>query len=36
MWWKCYVLMYENGKVRPFKTILRREAGRIRENDGGG
>jgi hypothetical protein len=35
---KCiyyYVLMYENGKMRPVETILRRER-EIKENDGGG
>jgi hypothetical protein len=28
--------MYENGKMRPVRTILRMGGGRIRENDGGG
>jgi hypothetical protein len=23
IWWKCYELMYENGKMRPIETILR-------------
>jgi hypothetical protein len=27
--------MYENGKTRPFETVLRREGG-IKENDGRG
>jgi hypothetical protein len=36
MWWKYYVLMYENGKVKPLETILRREKWEIKENDGGG
>jgi hypothetical protein len=21
MWWKCHVLMYENGKMRPAETV---------------
>jgi hypothetical protein len=21
MWWKCYVLMYENGKLRPVELL---------------
>jgi hypothetical protein len=21
IWWKCYVLMYENGKMRPVETV---------------
>jgi hypothetical protein len=25
VWWKFYVLMYENGKMRPAETILRGE-----------
>jgi hypothetical protein len=28
--------MYENGKMRPVKTILRMGGGRIKENDGDG
>jgi hypothetical protein len=24
IWWKSYVLMYENGKMRPIETILRK------------
>jgi hypothetical protein len=32
VWWKYYVLMYENGKMRLFQE---REGGRIKENDGG-
>jgi hypothetical protein len=35
MWWK-YVLMYENGKMRPVETVLGMEEERIKENDGGG
>jgi hypothetical protein len=23
IWWEYYVLMYENGKMRPAETILR-------------
>jgi hypothetical protein len=26
--WKCYVLMYENGKMRPVEIILRLGAGK--------
>jgi hypothetical protein len=33
--WKYYVLVYENGKMRPIETILRRKGGGIKENDGG-
>jgi hypothetical protein len=28
--------MYENGKMRPVETILRRGRKRIKEKDGGG
>jgi hypothetical protein len=28
--------MYENGKMRPVETILRRRKGRRNDNDGGG
>jgi hypothetical protein len=34
MWWK-YVLMYENGKMRPVGTIPGIGEGRIKKNDGG-
>jgi hypothetical protein len=34
--WKCYVLMYENGKMRPVETIPGMEEGWIKEDDGGG
>jgi hypothetical protein len=34
--WKYYVLVYKNGKVRFVETTLRRGAGGIKENDGGG
>jgi hypothetical protein len=36
MLWKYYVLMYENGKMRPVETIPGMGGGRIKENDGGG
>jgi hypothetical protein len=36
MQWKYYVLMYENGKMRPVETILRMGGEEIKENDGGG
>jgi hypothetical protein len=36
MQWKYYVLMYENGKMRPVKTIPRIGGGMIKKNDGGG
>jgi hypothetical protein len=36
MWWKYYVLMHENGKMRPVETILRRGEEGIKENHGGG
>jgi hypothetical protein len=28
IWLKCYVLVYENGKMRLVETILRRAEGR--------
>jgi hypothetical protein len=31
-----YVLMHENGKMRPVETIPGMGGGRIKENDGGG
>jgi hypothetical protein len=31
-----YVLVYENGKMRPVETIPGMEQGGINENDGGG
>jgi hypothetical protein len=32
MWWKYYVVMYENGKMRPIETIPRMGVkGRIME-----
>jgi hypothetical protein len=31
-----YVLMYENGKMRPVETLPGMGGGRIKENDGGG
>jgi hypothetical protein len=36
MWWKYYVLRYENGKMRPVDTIPGIGGGRIKENGGGG
>jgi hypothetical protein len=27
IWWKYYILMYENGKMRPAETIVGRECG---------
>jgi hypothetical protein len=36
IWWKCYVLRYENGKMRPVETNLGIGGGEIREKDGGG
>jgi hypothetical protein len=33
---EIYVLMYENGKMRPVKTIPGMGGGGIKENDGGG
>jgi hypothetical protein len=33
MQWKYYVLMYENGKIRPVETIPGMGGGRIKEND---
>jgi transcriptional regulator with XRE-family HTH domain len=34
MVWKYYVSRYENGKMRPGESILKRE-GRVKEKDGG-
>jgi hypothetical protein len=34
MWWKYYVLMYENGKMRSLETIPGERG--IKENDGRG
>jgi hypothetical protein len=33
---EIYVLMYENGKMRPVKTSPGMGGGGIKENDGGG
>jgi hypothetical protein len=33
---KYYVLMYENGKMRPVETILRMGEGEIKGNNGRG
>jgi hypothetical protein len=35
MWWKYYILKYENGKMGPVETIPGTEGGGIKENDGG-
>jgi hypothetical protein len=32
MWWKYYILIYVNGKMKPVETILRRKGGEIKEN----
>jgi hypothetical protein len=34
--WKCYVLIYESGQMRPVETILRIGVGGVKENDGRG
>jgi hypothetical protein len=31
MWWKYFVLVYENGKMRPVETILGMGGGRDEE-----
>jgi hypothetical protein len=31
-----FILVYENGTMRPVETIAGMEGGRIKENDGGG
>jgi hypothetical protein len=36
MWWKYYIFMNENGKMRPVETIPGMGGGRIKEKDGGG
>jgi hypothetical protein len=36
MWWKYYVLMYENGQTGTVETIPEMGGGGIKENDGGG
>jgi hypothetical protein len=33
---KYYVLMYENGKMRPAETVPGLGGGRIKKKDGGG
>jgi hypothetical protein len=33
-WWKYYVLIYENGKMRPVETIAGMGRREIKENDG--
>jgi hypothetical protein len=35
MWWKYYVLMYENGKERDQLKLFQRRREGIKENDGG-
>jgi hypothetical protein len=35
MWWKYYVFMSENRKMRPVEIIPGRGGGRIKENDRG-
>jgi hypothetical protein len=35
IWWKNYVLMYENGKIRSVETIPGMGETGIKENDGG-
>jgi hypothetical protein len=32
---KCYVVMFENIKMKPIVTILRMSGGRMRQKDGG-
>jgi hypothetical protein len=36
IWCKHHVLVYENGKMRPVETFLRRRRKGIKENDGRG
>jgi hypothetical protein len=36
MWWKYYVLMYENGKMRPVESIPGICEGKIKEREGEG
>jgi hypothetical protein len=36
MWWKYYVLMSLNGKMRPVETVPGMGDEGIKENDGGG
>jgi hypothetical protein len=33
MWRKYYVLMYENGKMRPVETVPGMRGGGIKENE---
>jgi hypothetical protein len=35
MWWKCYIFLYEDGRMRPIETIPGM-GGRVKENDGEG
>jgi hypothetical protein len=34
MWWKYYILVYENGNMMPVGTIPGMGRGRIKENHG--
>jgi hypothetical protein len=34
--WKYYVLVYENGKMRPIETVTGSGGGEIKKNNGGG
>jgi hypothetical protein len=36
IWWKYYVFMNENGKMRPIEIVSGMGDGRIKENDGEG
>jgi hypothetical protein len=36
MWWEYYVLLYENGKIRPVETVPGMKGGGIKEIDGRG
>jgi hypothetical protein len=33
MWWKCYLLTYDNGRMRPVATFPGREGGDTKEID---
>jgi hypothetical protein len=36
IWWKCYKLVYETGKMRPVETIPGMGGQGTKENDWGG
>jgi hypothetical protein len=33
IWWKYYILMYENGKMRPVETVPGMGGERVKQNE---